>query len=48
MKLTPKGIKILGRLKDFYGVKKGKEIFLKMISEGKLTEVEIKQKRKKK
>lgn len=47
MPLTKKGTKILARMSKFYGAKKGKMIFYKMIVEKKLTKVEKKTRAKK-
>lgn len=46
MKLTKKGKKIITTMKGHYGTAKGKEVFEKMIEEGKLTGV-VKGKKKK-
>lgn len=40
MPLTPKGNKILGRMKEQYGAKKAKQVFYAMIEEGKITGAE--------
>lgn len=52
MPLTPKGKKILKKMKDFYKKKtgsssKGTQVFYSSISEGKLTGVEDKKPKKK-
>lgn len=47
MPLTEKGKKILRRMRKTYSADKAKEVFYKMIAEGKLTGVEQKKARKK-
>lgn len=46
MPLTSKGKKILKRMEKTYSKKKAKEVFYAMISEGKLTGVEGKKRKK--
>lgn len=47
MPLTAKGAKIRRKFRDFYGKKKGDEVFNAMIQEKKLKGVENKRKKKK-
>lgn len=48
MPLTPKGKKILKKMKSHYGTEKGKQVFYASINEGKITGAEGVSKKSKK